>query len=112
MASYANIVIDQGANFEATISLEDENQDPFNLTGYTVTGQIRRTYKSATAYDFSINVANADEGQIVISLTANQTALIKAGRYVFDINAKSLGGVITRALEGMAEITPSVTRSV
>ena len=112
MASYANIVIDQGANFEATISLEDENQDPFNLTGYTVTGQISRTYKSATAYDFSINVANADEGQIVISLTANQTALIKAGRYVFDINAKSLGGVITRALEGMAEITPSVTRSV
>ena len=37
MATYANIVIDQGADFEATISLEDENQDPFDLSGYNVT---------------------------------------------------------------------------
>lgn len=111
MASYANIVIDQGADFEATISLEDENQDPFDLSGYTVTGQLRRTYKSATAYDFSVNVADAGNGQIVISMTAANTGAIKAGRYVFDVIAESGGGVVTRALEGSAEVTPSVTRS-
>jgi len=110
MASYANIVIDQGATFEATISLEDENQDPYDLSGYTVTGQLRRTYKSATAYDFSVNVADAGNGQITLSMTAAETAAISAGRYVYDIVAESSIGIKTRALEGSAEVTPSVTR--
>jgi len=111
MATYANIVIDQGADFEATISLEDENQDPFDLSGYSVAGQVRRTYKSATAYDFTVSVADAGEGQVTISMTAAETAAIKAGRYVYDVKATSSGGAVTRTLEGSVEVTPSVTRS-
>ena len=111
MATYANIVIDQGADFEATISLEDENQDPFDLSGYNVTGQVRRTYKSATAYDFTVDVADAGNGQVTISMTAAETAAIKSGRYVYDVKATSSGGAVTRALEGSVEVTPSVTRS-
>lgn len=112
MASYANLVVDQGADFETTITLEDERFDPINLTGYTVTGQVRRTYKSSTSSSFTITVTNALNGTITIRFPATVSAGMKSGRYVYDIYASST--TINRSykvLEGILEIAPSVTRA-
>lgn len=111
MASYANLAVDQGADFETTITLEDEHFDPINLSGYTVTGQIRRTYKSTTAYDFTISITNASDGIIRIELPASVTSAMKYGRYVYDIHAANPTiNKVYKVLEGILEIVPSVTR--
>jgi len=110
MASYANLVVDQGSLFETTITVEDDNFDPINLTTYTVAGQIRRTYKSTTAYDFTISITRPTEGLINISLPASVTAGMKSGRYVYDIYATSTTKVY-KVIEGILEIVPGVTRS-
>lgn len=112
MASYANLIVDQGADFETVITLEDERFDPINLTSYVVTGQIRRTYKSATAVDFVINIQNAMGGVIEIKLPNERSAAMKFGRYVYDIYAHNeSNGKNYKVVEGMLEIVPSVTRS-
>jgi hypothetical protein len=45
-----------------------------------------------------------------MSLTDGQTANIKAGRYLFDVETVDTGGVVTRILEGIITVTPGVTK--
>ena len=109
MAVYSNLTIDQGASFSANIDVTDSDGDALNLDGYSVAGQIRKTYSSTTAVDFTASVINASAGVVQISLSATQTNNMKAGRYVYDVEINS-GGTITRVVEGQVEVTPGVTR--
>jgi len=112
MAVYSNIVVDQGADYSASIDVADSDGDNIDLSGYTASGQIRKTYSSSTAVDFAVSIANpASAGILNISLSNTQTNAMKAGRYVYDIEITNSGGVKTRVLEGQVEITPGVTQT-
>lgn len=110
MAVVANITIDQGSVFDSTIDVEDVNGNPADITGYSARGQIRKTYASSTAVDFSASVTNPSEGKLKISLTGTQTGAMKPGRYVYDVEVLSSSGAITRVVEGQVEVMPRVTR--
>ena len=110
MAIYSNLTVDQGSAFNASIDITDSDDDPMNLTGYSVEGQFRKSYSSINYTAFSASVSNPPNGTIRIELTDIQTAALKAGRYVYDVEITSPGGVKTRVLEGQIEITPGVTR--
>ncbi len=111
MAIVSNLTVDQGATFNAQIDITDDSGNAQNLTGYSVAGQIRKTYDSTTFTAFSASVSNATGGTITISLTATQTNALAAGRYVYDVEITSGGGVVTRVLEGQVEVTAGVTRA-
>lgn len=112
MASYANISADQGADFQTSLELENINGDRVNLTNYTVYGQIRRTYKSSTAENFTVTITDALAGAITIELTSTQTAAMKSGRYVYDVYADDeVAGKTIKLLEGIFELIPSVTKN-
>ena len=111
MAVYSNITIDQGTDFSSSIDVTDAEGDAVNLTGYTVKGQIRKTYTSSTAVDFTCAVSNAAAGIISIALTAAQSNAMKSGRYVYDVEMTASGGAKTRVVEGQVEITPGVTQT-
>lgn len=111
MAVYANLTIDQGSNFFSSVSVEGANGLPFDLTGYTARGQIRRSYQSTTAYPFTALVNNPTDGEIDISLGNTATSQMKPGRYVYDIEiVQGTTGEVTRVVEGQVEVTPGVTR--
>lgn len=110
MAVYSNIVVDQGADYSASIDVTDNDGDNINLTGYAGAGQIRKSYSSTTAVDFTVTVASpATAGVLNISLSNSQTNAMKAGRYVYDVEITK-ASVKTRVLEGQLEITPGVTQ--
>jgi hypothetical protein len=110
MAIVSNLTVDQGSTFSASIDITDTENNLLNLTGYTVAGQIRKTYDSSTAVDFTGSVSNAALGEVTISLTATQTNALIAGRYVYDVEITSAGGTVTRVIEGQVEVTPGVTQ--
>ncbi|MDP7367464.1 MAG: hypothetical protein QGH83_09425 [Candidatus Pacebacteria bacterium] len=110
MAIVSNLTVDQGSTFSASIDITDTENNLLNLTGYTVAGQIRKTYDSSTAVDFTGSVSNAALGEVTISLTATQTNALVAGRYVYDVEITSSGGTVTRVIEGQVEVTPGVTQ--
>jgi hypothetical protein len=110
MAVYSNMTIDQGTDFSSAIDVTDADGDAVNLTGYTVAGQIRKTYTSSTAVNLTCAVSNATSGIISVALTAAQSNAMKSGRYVYDVEITSSGGAKTRVLEGQVEITPGVTQ--
>ena len=110
MAIKANIVIDQGTDFSAVIDLVDQDGVVYNLTGYTVAAQLRKNYASSTAYTFTAS-HNTTGGIISLSLTNTTTAALEPGRYLYDVEITlTSSGVITRVVEGVATVTPGMTR--
>tara|TARA_B100000925_G_scaffold262999_1_gene220644 strand:+ start:1555 stop:1881 length:327 start_codon:yes stop_codon:yes gene_type:complete len=108
MATQQNIVIDQGTTFSTTITAKDSTGSAKDLTGYTTTAQIRKSYYSSSSTDFT--TAQVDgTGVITLSLTAAQTGNLKAGRYVYDVESASASETI-RVVEGIVTVTPQVTK--
>ena len=91
--------------------MTDAAGDVLVLTSYSALAQIRKTYSSSSvsvAFTTSISASN---GQVTLSLNDTQTKALEAGRYVYDLNITSPGGVTTRVVEGQAVVTPGVSRS-
>jgi hypothetical protein len=107
MASKANLVIDQGTTYSVIINLDDENGDPLNIGGYSSRAQMRKHYTSSNAVSFATSLAN---GELTLSLSANQTSAIIAGRYVYDAELIDSAGNVTRIVEGIVTVTPEVSR--
>ena len=111
MASILNQIIDQGTTFSKQITVyETDGTTIQNLTGYTVSSQLRKNYTS-TAFT-TINATNNSptNGIIVMSLTAVQTAALKSGRYVYDLQITAADSTVTRVIEGVITIRPEVTK--
>jgi hypothetical protein len=111
MAIYSNLTIDQGSDFMTEVTVEDAAGNDADLTGFIASGQIRKTYSSTTKYDFICTIPYPTQGLIQIKLPNTVTDVMKAGRYVYDIEVRvGVSGDITRVVEGQIEITPGVTR--
>lgn len=109
MATKANLVIDQGSTYIVEIDLTDQYGDPLNLTGFVANSQIRKWYSSSSpAASFTTTIY--PPSTIVLTLTANQTSNLVAGRYVYDVEATSLNNATSRIVEGIVTVTPQVTR--
>lgn len=110
MAIKANLKIDQGADYETTINVtDDDSESPIDLTGYTGSAQIRKYYTSTTSYSFSVNI-NGPTGEVTLGLSANTTNSMSPGRYVYDCEVVDTLGKTSRLIEGIVTITPQVTR--
>ena len=48
MAIIANLFIDQGTDFSVTVDVTGADGEVLNLSGYTASAQIRKTYTSST----------------------------------------------------------------
>lgn len=109
MAIKANIVVDQGVDYSTDINLTDDDEQVIDLTGYTANSQIRKTFTSSNSVSFSTSTSGTT-GVVTLSLTANQTGSLTAGRYVYDVFLTNGSGVKSRIVEGIVTVTPRVTR--
>lgn len=109
MAVVLNLLIDQGTTFELDLNVSSADGSAKNLTGYTVAGQMRKSYYSTTYTAFTANITDATAGQLEITLTAAQTSALKAGRYVYDVEITNSSETL-RVVEGIITVTPEVTR--
>jgi hypothetical protein len=125
-AANYNFYIEQGATFKAEMIFKDSNGDPVDQTGRTFRGQIRSRYNSlASVADFTITVENqiTDKGKITILLTDADTAAIPVDDpqttdstkrpltvYEYDIEAVNVDLTVDRILQGIASVSPEVTR--
>lgn len=108
MAIKANLLIDQGTDYQTSITLTDVDDNIVNLAGYTANAQIRKTYTSSNAVNFSVQLEEST-GEVKLSLTDSQTANMTPGRYLYDVLLTS-NNITTRIVEGIVTLTPGVTR--
>lgn len=113
MAAYVELYMDQGANFRNVINLTDDvTNSTISLAGYSaVRSQMRRSYYSANATaNIVCTITDIPNGEITMTLGSANTANIKAGRYLFDLETVDANGFVSRVLEGTITVTPQVTR--
>lgn len=108
MATKVNLLIDQGASFTTSINVNDRDGNIVDLSSYTGRSQIRKHYTSSNA--INIDVAATNTGIITLSLSAEATANIVAGRYVYDVELVDQSNGVSRIFEGIVTVTPNVTR--
>lgn len=110
-AEYANLLIESGSTFSYTKEFNNTDGTNRDFTGATGACKIRKSYYSNfNVYTLSVSVDSpATDGKITISATANQTTTFKPGRYVYDVELTN-GSVVTRILEGIAEVRPNATK--
>lgn len=109
MSTKANLFIDQGTTYVTVLTLTDEDGNILDLSNSNAASQIRKSYSSSVAAEFDASV-NSTTGEITLSLTANQTGNLVAGRYVYDVELTDAANSITRIVEGIVTVTPQVTR--
>lgn len=108
VAEVTNIVIEKGTDFDATFNLFDPDQSATVLSGLTTTYATIRKYPDATdGEEFSKNIT-AGTGTIKLSLTATQTARLKAGRNYFDV-VLTISGKKTKVIKGTAIVEESAS---
>lgn len=112
MGAFVELFMDQGTTFNTIINLSDDLTNAnINVSGYTVRSQMRRSYYSVNASaNLICTITDSANGEITLSLPANTTANIKAGRYLFDLETVDTFGTVSRPLEGIITVTPEVTR--
>ncbi len=110
-----DLTIPAGATYSQTLNWKTGSPAAFvNTTNFTARMQLRTSYSAASA-SLELTTANgrislSNAGVITLSLTATETAALAAGRYVYDLELVSSGGVVTRLLEGVVTVSPEVTR--
>ena len=85
VAEITNIVIEKGTDFEATFNLFDPDQSASILSGLSTTYATIRKFPDATTGEEFTKIITAGTGTIKLTLTATQTANLKAGRNYFDV---------------------------
>jgi len=111
MATISNLFIDQGSDFSAIVTVNNQDGTPINLTGFTVKSQFRKSYQSSVAVNFTVSIYNAVQGKIRLQLPANTSSGVAAGRYLYDVEITSPTSERKRALEGVVVITPEITKT-
>lgn len=109
MSIKANIVIEQGATYSTTVTVTDNDGDTITLDGYSANAMMKKHYTSSNSYSFTTAI-DANNGLITLSMTANTTDAIPAGRYLYDLEVTDASNNVTRLLEGIVTVTPSITR--
>lgn len=112
MAAYVELFMDQGATFNNIINLTDDTSNtPINVSGYSVTSQMRRSYYSANASaNITCAITDPANGGIVLSMSPANTANMKPGRYLFDVKLIDTESIVSRVLEGIITVTPQITK--
>jgi BppU N-terminal domain len=104
-----DLIINQKSSFQVTFTVKD-NGSVLDLTGYTATAKYKQTHQAPDNQSVSITaaIANAVSGHVSISLSANETSLLQAGKYVYDVAIIDSTGFKTRIVEGNMRVSPGV----
>ena len=112
-----NLEFESDTDFSVNLTLLDAFGNPINLTGCTMTADIKKTNQTSTvAASFTATLVDATAGMITLSLPAASNTLTSganatdpAGQYVWDLKVVTTGGAVSRPIGGTVTIIGSVT---
>ena len=111
-----NFCIAQGSTWSQTLIWKTGTPAvAVNITGYTARMQARARVTDAAPV-ISLTTENGgialggSAGTITLTLSAAATALLNAGRYVYDLELISGSGIVRRLIEGTITVSAEVTR--
>ncbi len=110
MGAY-DLNIDRGTTFSLSMTLNDSNSAPIDLTNYQVSGFLKYQYSDSNILA-NLNATKIDpftSGLISLSISATGTFALPITIGKYDINIYDTSGNVTKVLYGNAYVNPQVT---
>jgi hypothetical protein len=108
-ATRLDLVIEQGADFDLVVDVEDDDRSASDLSGWAAQLQARESLAAATAViDMEPDVSSTDS-TVVIHIPAADTAGYEWLSAVYDLVITD-GTAVRRLLQGQISVDPAVTR--
>lgn len=113
-----DLTIDQGADWQWTIRWKvgsnERRATPKDTDGYTARMQVRQKYDSATAV-ITLTTENGriefgSDGSFQLNIPSSVTKDLPPGKFVYDFEAVSPEGFVTKLVRGTFRVVPEVTR--
>lgn len=111
MSAYPlNLVIEQGTDFDITLTVRNNDNSPLNLLGYTGVSLLRKHYTSKKSYPFTLTFLDRLNGKISLFMSNSVTTTLSEGRYVYDIILTSPNNnTKRRTIQGNVLVSPGVS---
>ena len=110
----SNIYINQGEDFTMEVGLAEDDGTEKDLTGCTARAYFAKSPYSVTKTEIIAEVGSpATAGIVTLRFTPEITNSVKGGTYLYDVETiftDSDETITTRIMEGVLEITPSVSQ--
>lgn len=110
MALIQNLYLDQGSTFVSNLVYVDNSKIPVDISGFSVRAEFRSSYSTANAYTLTGSIIDGPNGVVNLSMPYSDTANVKAGRYVYDVEIYD-GIIVTKIFEGLIVVNPEVTKN-
>lgn len=107
-AAYTGITIEQRSCFDLTLNIQ-KNGNIYNLSGVTLTGQIRRDFDNSLQAVFNTQIISIPSGIAKITLSGNQTASIDLSPCSWDLYADKSGECSDKLMNGPVYIIKNIT---
>ena len=108
-----NFSIDQGANLDRTLTVTTDGTTAYDISGLTLTGQIRKSYESESASaTFTTSIVSGTAGTYKIKLANSTTTNLEAGRYVYDVEIALNDSTVEKVHYGIITVNPLSTISL
>lgn len=106
-----NLTIQAGESFTKEFKLLEYNNNPFNLTNYSIASYIKATATDTTPVtQFTGSSPSPTEGIISLTLPPSASALLTGSCYYYDIRITSGSNTVLYPLEGKVLVSPSITK--
>lgn len=108
LPGFKSFKVYSGDTFAFRMTLEADTV-AYDVTSHTFAGEIKERGKSTVVATFDIDIEDANDGIILVTLPATESANLIAGKkYVYDIEMDNAGAVST-LLQGPILVTGDVT---
>ena len=104
-----NFTVQRRADHSIPIVFKDGNNNPINLTGFTVAAQVWEETRTTKYADFSVTYTDRAAGSVSISLTDTQTATFTPDVLKYDVLLTAPSGTKEYYLEGNIFISEGYT---
>ena len=110
-ASNADLLVYQGDDYSATVTVRNADGSPADITGYTAKAQIRRAIADEEP-EVAVEIVTAvSSPQILLSIHHTQTSSLSGG-YIWDLQLTTPANAVTTIMRGRVKLTSEVTRAV
>lgn len=107
-ATFTGITIEQRSCYDLTLTIR-QNGGIYNLSGVTLTGQIRRNFDDALQAVLTTEVLSSPSGVAKISLSSAQTSDLDLSPSYWDLYADKSGECSDKLVYGTVDIVKSAT---
>ena len=109
IAGTYDFTVQRRSDHTETIRITDGNDDPVNLTGFTIAAQVWDKERTGKYADFTIAYTNRTNGEFTMSLTHNQTRQFTPNELSYDVLILNGSGQREYYLEGNIFVSQGYT---